>query len=422
MQKIILLLLILFLGFTSFISAQNFLVADTIMKDSLNLNKKIVPESDRKEQNVLYTGDDLAEDSFQGSWPMFGTKMRMKIGGYVKADLLYDFNGTLDPDQFLMSTIPVKGQPEYGGSGYMSFFARETRFNIDVRRMAGKVPLKLFIEGDFWTAGYQFRMRQAYVVAGDFLVGQTWTTLSVLESIPVLIDFAAGDALFGGRTAQVRYQKRLSDQLSFAVAIENIPFLGIENPDTLPGRAIYQVPFIPVRFDYSWKTGLLVVGAGVGMIGWNGGGEGPKPKTLQASVLVAGRQYIGKLTFITWNFSYGDASGENIMAFGGSNANAVLTANGDLERIPSFSAVLGFKHSWSETLSSNISYAYGWLQVPPSRDPYALQDGGIGHVNLIFSPLDYFSTGIEYMYGSKKATNDELGRASRIQMMLKFSF
>jgi hypothetical protein len=422
MKKIILLSLILTLGLTSFISAQNLLVADTIMKDSLNMYMKIVPDSDRKEQNVLYTGDDLVEDSFRGSWPMFGTKLRMKIGGYVKTDLVYDFSGTLDPTQFLMATIPVEGQPEYGGRGYMSFFAKETRFSIDVRRTTGKVPLKLFIEADFWSAEYQLRMRHAYIVAGDFLVGQTWTTLSVMESLPIMIDFAAGDALFGGRTTQVRYQRKLTGQLRFAVAIENIPFLGIENPDTLPGNAMYQVPFIPVRFDYSWKTGLLVVGAGVGMLGWNGGAEGPKPNTIQTSVVVAGRQYIGKLTFVTWNFSYGQATGENIMAFAGSQANAVLTANGDLDRIPSFALVLGGKHSWTKTLATNFSYAYGWLQVPASRDPFALQYGGIGHVNMIYSPLDYLTTGLEFMWGAKRDSNDNRGAAYRLQWMIKFSF
>lgn len=422
MKLKILLSTLFILGFTSYNSAQNFFVSDTIMRDSVNLDKKIVPDIDRKEQVVLYTGKDLVEDAFKGSWPMFGTEMRMKVGGYVQTNLLYDFDGTLNPTQFLMSTIPVEGQPEYGGRGYMNFYARDSRINIDVRRTMGKIPLKLFIEGDFFSGSDQFRLRHAYIVAGDFIVGQTWTTLSIMESIPYLIDFAAGDALFGGRTPQVRYQRKLSDQLQFAIAIENIPFLGIDNPENLPGKAIYQFPNIPIRFDYSWQTGLLAVGASAGLLGWNGGKSGPNPNALQVNLVVAGRQYLGKETFFTWNLSYGQAAGENIMAFAGSNANAVLTAEGELERIPSFAAVLGAKHSWSKTFSSNISYAYGWLEVPASREPFALQEGGIGHVNLIYSPKDYFSTGIEYMYGTRKASNDALGSAGRIQMMAKFSF
>ena len=421
-RRISLYIILYFLVFNSLGIAQNLLVTDTTMTDSINLNKKIVPDSDRKEQVVLYTGDDLVEDAFRGSWPMFGSGLRMKIGGYVKADLVYDFNGTLDPTQFLMSTIPVEGQPEHGGRSYMNFFARETRFNIDVRRTQGKVPLKLFLEGDFFSPGNQLRLRHAYIVAGDFIIGQTWTTLSVLESLPNLIDFASGDALFGGRTAQLRYQKKISDKLRFAIAIENIAFLGIENPNDLPGKAIYQFPLIPVRFDYSWETGLFVVGASVGMLGWSSGESGPDPNTLQTSFVVAGRQYLGKETFVTWNVSYGQASGENIMAFAGSDANAVLTADGELEGIPSLSAVVGAKHSWSDKLSSNISYAYGWLEVPDSRDPLALKRGGIGHVNLIYSPLDYLSTGVEFMWGAQRTTNDALGRASRLQFMTKFSF
>lgn len=422
MKSIITLTLCLVLGFISLMCAQNTSVTDTIFRDSINLDKKIVPEGDRKEQVVLYTGEDLVEDAFQGSWPMFGTNLRMKVGGYVKTDLVYDLDGTLDPTQFLMSTIPVPGQPEYGSRGYMNFFSRETRFNIDVRRTQEKIPLKLFIEGDFFSAGNQFRLRHAYIVAGNFIIGQTWTTLSVLESLPNMIDFASGDALFGGRTAQLRYQKKISEHLRIMVAIENIAYLGIDNPNNIPGRPIYQIPLLPVRFDYSWQSGLLAVGASVGMLGWNGGASGPNPNAFQTSVVVAGRQYIGKQTFFTWNFSYGQSSGENIMAFAGSNANAVLTAAGELDRITSFAGVLGLKHSWTSKLSSNIAYAYGVLDVPPSRDPFALQDGGIGHVNLIYSPLDYFSTGVEFMWGKKRATNDEIGNANRLQMMAKFSF
>ncbi|NJN26358.1 MAG: hypothetical protein HC819_10450 [Cyclobacteriaceae bacterium] len=421
-EKSISLTLVLITVFTSCILAQNAQVTETISKDSINLNEKIVPDIDRKEQVVLYTGQDLVDDDFKGSWPMFGTDMRMKVGGYVQANVLYDFSGTLDPTQFLMSTIPVEGQPEYGGRSYMNFYTKDSRFNIDVRRTMGKVPLKLFLEGDFFSSSSQLRLRHAYMVAGDFIVGQTWTTLSIMESLPFMIDFAAGDALFGGRTAQIRYQKKLSDQLRFAVAIENISTLGIENSNNIPGNAMYQLPVIPIRFDYSWQTGLLAVGASAAMLSWNGGANGPNPNAFQTNIVVAGRQYLGKVTFVTWNVSYGQASGENIMAFAGSNANAVLTANGELDRIPSFALVVGAKHSWSKTFSSNFSYAYGWLEVPASRDPFALQDGGIGHVNVLYSPQSYFTTGIEFMWGAQRTTNDAFGRASRIQMMAKFSF
>lgn len=422
-KKRVFLLAFLVFGVATSGHAQNVEVADSVRKDSLNLKKKIVPTGDRRENNVLNTGSDLTDESFMGSWPMFGTDLRMKIGGYVKADFVADFNGTLDNAQFLMSTIPVEGQPEYGNAGYVNFFAKETRFNIDVRRIEkGKVPLKLFIEGDFFNDETRFRLRHAYMVVGDFIIGQTWTTLSFLEAMPNMIDFAAGDALYGGRTVQVRYQKKVRDKLLFAAGLEQLSFLGIENPDTLTGQATRKLPLLAIRFDYSWNTGILFLGGSIAQLAWDGGALGSSQNALQLNGAIALRQYYGnKRGYLTCGMSYGLGAGENIIAFAGSDANAVLSTTG-LKTIPALSASAGLNFKWTEQWVSNIHYAYGWLETPPEREAFALKRGGIGHVNLMFSPIDRISTGLEFMWGAQRTTNDAFGRASRVQFMTKFSF
>lgn len=381
-----------------------------------------IPTEDVKEKSQVLMGTDLVDDDFPGSWPMFGKNTRIKVGGYVQANYLYDFDGTLDRRQFLMSTIPVEGTPEYANRGYSSFFANDSRFNVDVRRIdKDKPPLRVFLEGDFWPSGSSFRLRHAYVAFGDFLAGQTWTTLSVLEAMVIGIDFAAGDALFGGRTVQLRYQRHLGERWKLALGIENLDFMGIENPDDLPGAPSQAAPLLAARVDYSWKGGLLVAGSSVGQLRWDGGADGPYATALQWDALVAGRQYLGR-DFLTWHVSYGHGSGENVMAFIGSDANAVLTPDGRLETIPAFAFVLGFHHKWSDQLASNLSYAYGWLDTPETREPLALKRGGIGHANLVWQPTPHFSTGVEYMYGAQVTTNDALGRASRVQGMVKMEF
>ena len=396
--------------------------ADLLVTDSLNISQKIYPMGDVRETSQVLSGNDLVASNFPGSWPMFGADIRMKIGGYVKVDALYDVDGTTDRTQFLMSTIPVEGQPEYDNHGYFSFLSKETRYYIDVRRIGeGKVPLKLFVEGDFWSEGSRFRLRQAYITAGDFIIGQTWTTLSILESLPFMIDFAAGDALFGGRTTQVRYQKHFKGNLKLVLAVEDLYLIGIENPNDIAGMASSQLPLFAARLDYNWKNGLLVIGSSVGQLRWDKGADGTT-QALQVDGLIAGRQYLGKNNYWTWNISAGYGSGENIMAFAGSNANAVLTPEGNLETIPSFATVLGFMHKWTDHLSSNFSYAYGWLETPDSRAPFALKEGGVGHVNLIYRSYKRFSTGIEYIWGTQRTTNDALGSASRVQAMAKFEF
>jgi hypothetical protein len=392
--------------------------------DSTAKGLEQVPKQDLRDQNIVpLSGSDLVASEFVGSWPMFGTIFRMKIGGYVKTDFLYDITGNDDRTQFLLATIPVEGTPEYGNGGYFNAFAKETRFNIDIRRVAQtSVPLRVFIEGDFWTAGNWFRLRHAYITAGNFTIGQTWTTVSFLETITIYIDFAAGDALYGGRTAQIRYDHRINDNWKFAVGLEMLDFMGIENSNDLYGEASLRFPVLAGRLGYYWSSGLALLGGQVAQLRWDGGGIGPDATALQASVVFGGRQYIGKEDFFTWNISFGRGSGENIMAFAGSQANAVLNDQGKLETMPAFAFVLGYMHRWNDQFNSNLGYAYGWLEAPESRAAYALAQGGIGHVNLFYTLSSEVSTGIEYMWGTQKTTNGALGRASRVQCMVKFQF
>jgi len=376
-----------------------------------------------KETTEVLSGKELVSDEFLGSWPMFGNDTRMKIGGYVKADFVIDLDGTLEKTQFLMRTIPVEGTPDYGNDAYVAMFSKESRFNIDVRRVRpGALPLRGFIEGDFFTAGNQFRLRHAYVSAGDFLIGQTWTMLTFLESLPFIIDFGAGDALFGGRTTQIRYTRTVNDRWKVAVGLENLDYLGIENPNDAPGRATTQMPLIAARADRRWETGVLFLGTSVAQLHWDGAWSDPSASAVQFDLVVAGRQKVGSPNYVTWNVAWGVGAGENIMAFADSDANAVLDANSNLDTMPALSAVLGCGREWSPRWSSNLALAYGWLDTPDSRAPYALKRGGIGHINLIFEPRDNFSTGIEFMYGAQRVQNNAKGDASRVQYMVKYAF
>ncbi len=396
---------------------------ETFAQEDSTSNQLTIPQKDLKEVKLLTATEQLENPDFIGSWPMFGSGLRLKIGGYFKTDFVYDVDGTRDKNQFLMRTIPVEGQPEYGREGYVSFFAKETRINIDIRRMdKDKIPLQAFVEGDFFSSTNQFRLRHAYISAGDFIIGQTWTTLSFLESMAFMIDFAAGDALFGGRSVQIRYQKQLTETVKLYAGLEYLSSLGIENPNSLEGEANIQLPLLALRLDKRWKTGVLFLGSSIAQLRWDGGTDGPSDQTYQLSLVVAGRQYIGKGDYFTFNVSTGNAFGENIIAFAGSNANAVLNDNGELEAIQGLSAMFGFMHRWTSKLESNFNYAYGWLDGPEGRQPFALKRGGIGHVNLIYYFDKNLSTGVEYMWGAQRTANDAFGRAGRIQFMAKFAF
>jgi hypothetical protein len=392
-------------------------------KDTTPSQKLDIPNSDLRESHQVLTGSELVEDNFPASWPMFGSEYRMKIGGRAKLDILYDINGSGDRTSFLMSQIPIEGSPEDANRGYFNMFARESRINFDMRRTTpGKVPLSIFIEGDFWSSAgtSYYRLRHAYIVAGNFIFGQTWTTTSIMESIPNLIDFAAGDGLYGGRTTQIKYQKRINDKWKWALGLEMMDFIGIDNPFNQPGSSSLGLPSLGARLDYSWKTGVVVLGTNLAQMRWDGG-DSLYATAIQLAVVIGGRQYLGK-DYFTFNVALGQGSGDNIMALTGSNSNAILTPDGELETMPAIAIVLGYVHKWNDKFTTNASVAYTELDPSVYRAPESMKAAAIGHINLIYQATERLSTGMEYMWGERKNKNSDFGRANRVQAMVKFDF
>ena len=68
--------------------------------------------------------------------PCLAQKHEWPIGGYVKLDYIQDFDGLYDRFQFLIQQVPVAGDGRPDQSGYMNLFARETRFNFDIRSIS----------------------------------------------------------------------------------------------------------------------------------------------------------------------------------------------------------------------------------------------------------------------------------------------
>jgi len=391
---------------------------------------RIVPErlekgsNQSKDAHDVMSGAELVADDFVGSWPLFGTDSRMKIGGYFKLDALYDFDGAGDPLQFPIGQIPVDGSPEAGRSGYFNMFVRETRVNLDVRRRGyGGTAQQVFLEVDFFDESSNApRLRHAYLVYGNLLLGQTWTTVLELDSVPFTLDFGSGDALFGTRTPQIRWQQQQTAAWSWAVGLELQQTAGIYNPLDLPGRASTQWPVLAARLTHERSDGVRSLAALVQSLHWDGQDAGPDADAIGWALIYAGRRNFGRRTFFAWNLAYGDGTADNIMALTGSEANAVLAPDGRLVTRRGYSAALGLGYQWTETLSSNLAYAFTDLEDLGQRAPNAIQSGGVGHVNLVWSAREKLSTGLELIWGRRENADGDTGEATRIQTMVKYFF
>lgn len=398
--------------------------------DSLNTQAIETSRIDIFRGNIInYTGQDLLDASFPNSIPIFGSKTRISFPGYVKLDYIQDFDGGYDRFQYEIQNVPIQGDGRLPQSGYMNMHARESRFGIDIRSVTETgMPVQVFFELDFYNLdrgpfNQTARLRHFYGVLGRLLIGRTWGTQSDLFSVPITIDFAAGDALTGTRRAQVRFEDKINENVNYAIALEMLEFPGIDGIDSL-GQASQSLPLLASRLTRKTKSGgRIMVGASVFQLRWDGQSIIPNSTAIGWGVSFSGREYFGKSKhFLYWLSSYGDGWGSQIVATIGTGASAYLTPEGELGKNPAWNLGGGLAINLTEKLISNLSINAFAIEPPESREAKKMVSGESAHINLIWSPYKKVNTGIEFMYLKRNNMDDSSGTGRRLQMMIKYLF
>jgi DcaP outer membrane protein len=395
--------------------------------DSLKISKDRL--DDFRGNIIDYTGQDLIDASFPNSWPLFGSKARMSIGGYVKIDYIQDLDGAYDRFQYEIQNVPVEGDGRPQQSGYMNMHARESRFNLDVRSITETgMPVRVFFEFDFYNLdrspfNQTLRLRHAYGVLGRLLIGRTWGTQSDLFAVPVTIDFAAGDALMGTRRAQIRFEDKINDKYNYAVALEMLEFPGVDGRD-FEGQTSQSLPLLVGRITKKTASGgRLFLGASLFQLRWDGEGAIPNSTAVGWGFSFSGREYFGeKKHWFRWMANYGQGWGSQIVATLGTQASAILNDEGKLETMPAWNLGSGVAINISEKLTSNFNLNYYSITPSEFRDNSKMKSGSSGHINLIWSPYKKVDAGIEYMRLQRINGDSSSGTGNRIQMMIKYNF
>ncbi|MCM2369443.1 DcaP family trimeric outer membrane transporter [Aporhodopirellula aestuarii] len=353
----------------------------------------------------LYSAPDFANGVI-----VAGENIAMKIGGFVKADFIYDFAPIDSTDSFVTTSIPVGAPPRTNAR----FHARQTRLSFDTRWVSDEHTIRIFVEGDFFGDGNQYRLRHAYGEVGSLLVGQTWTTFTDVASAPATLDFEGSVSSVNRRQAQARWtQPLLGDDLTLALAIEDTQF-NIEPPVGVTGDPRSQSPDFVGHLRL--KTDLL---------------------RFQAAGLyrVVGFQPTGAevLTRDAWGFNFAGSIllterskvysqivfGEGIGSYRGlPDAAPTAVDQGDL--LPLFGWMVGYTQDWNDDLSSNLTYAENSLDNTAFQDPDDVHRTTYLAANLIWSPLERVKVGIEYLYGTRENVDRASAPAHRIQTAVIF--
>jgi len=372
--------------------------------------------------------DPYRDQDFLKSVPLFGSDWRFSFGGYAKVDVIHDFSGTGNDQEFVLATIPVDGNPLPGS--YTNIQAAETRFSFDMRNSASKyADDRFYLEMDFFDESNQLspRLRHAYFQYGNLLAGRTWTLLTELRQLPFLLDFSGGDSILGGRTVQIRWsQANVARDFGWAVALENFDDGEIFNPDNLEGEARADIPRLTAGVTRIWERVTWSAGGAVTQVRWNGSDSTSDESAAAYTVTTAGRIYLDdrNSNYVGLGTSYASGSITDIITFAnGGVPNASIDANGELELAKGWNAQIGAHWNWNPVWSSNVSIAYADLtDVPESFDPDFIRTGTSIHANLIYAFDERIKAGLELMHGERENVSGRDGDAQRLQFSLIYYF
>lgn len=355
--------------------------------------------------------DDPAEIP-PGWWKIPKTATRMKIGGYVKFDLIHDFNPIGSPDYFDVSTIPTDGSK--GEITHMH--AKETRVFLDFRSPSKVGELRAYVEGDFYGTSGAFRLRHAFVEInnGKWLAGQWWSNFMDENIIPPTLDFEKPAAYAFARHAMLRWKQALSSDSYFAIAVEE-PNTRAQTPAE-PGKFESPLPDLTARYRVTKKWGHVQLSGFAAQLRYRFAAGGTD------DVSLFGGNLSGQFNFLTKDkFIYQIVYGPGVGRFRGGLA-AGLDGNGDLEPITDIGATAGIQHFWNDNVSSLLVYNQGsndTTEGQPQTDVYRINYLA---VNLVWHFVDNAFAGIEYLRGTREDINEEDGTANRVQFSVKYSF
>lgn len=351
---------------------------------------------------------------FNGLLTITGDDAALKIGGYVKADLITDFDPIGATDTFDTGTIEVDSI----GRRNARFHARQTRLSFDNRWRIGDEIARAFVEVDFFGdrtgANDALRLRHAYGTMGYLIVGQTWTAFTDPSAVPQTLDFEGAVSNVNRRQGLIRVEVPFAfDGLMFAASIEN-PSTTIEAPTQVQGEARTETPDFISRLRFEADRSEFQIAMVLRELGFQPLGQDVITGTAW------GFNFTGSVRRSNLDKVYYQITfGEGIGSYRGS-PDVVATGPNTAEILPIFGWMIGYRHRWSDCLTSNLTYSELHAEDIPGQDGDNLLQTSYLAVNLIANPYERVFWGIEYLHGSRRNQSSASSDANRIQLSCGF--
>jgi hypothetical protein len=351
-----------------------------------------------------------------------GTDTDIGLHGFAEFQIIHDTDG-LDNNRFDTATIPVDGAPSQ-----TKFSVNPTQLAISSATAVPKGQLNTMISMDFngQLDRPEPRLRVAYgeFVSDDLgfgvLGGQTYATMLDLRTVPETLDFAGPAGLWQQRQPLLRLTNSFVDELITEVSIEtpeNASYIDADRRTRWPDLAFAGT----WRFGGEYLKHIRLAGLVRDLRAE--GAEGSTDSALGWAVGGSTKlnlPFLGAKDNFKFTVHYGDGYGTQLK--GGPKEGAFDTGNSELETIGIFGSYGGIQRFWSERFRSNLVYGYVNADNPGFVSGDTLDNTQYAAVDLIWSPYNKVSLGVEYLWGRRENKDGASGTANRYLFSSRIDF
>jgi hypothetical protein len=377
-----------------------------------------VEESIQASQEAESTQYDI--NSFPGSIPIPGTSAAMRIGGFVKMNIVESFDPIGSTDRFIVSTIPV---PQTSGTTISSLTVSQSRLNLELRDVTKAGPLRAFVEGDFAGPNNTFRLRHAFGQFHDLLIGMTWSTFMDADARPEDLDFEGINGQILVRQPQIRYFPTIAKDWNLLLAMED------PNPEVAGGDGVSRIPDLVLSVRRTWfnkwhvKSALLYrnIEAICNCL------DEPTDDVTGWAVSLSGKSAIkwwDQRDSLQFQINYGSGYGRYVNDLGNLNNNDAVfdPMTGKLHAFTVTAFYVALQKWWAESLRTNFNISYVEVDNFDFQPMDAYHKTERYSANVIWSPTPRADLGVELLYGKRQNRDKQSANALQLQLAATYRY
>lgn len=387
--------------------------------------------------------DFVARGMMPGSFLVPGSNTSVRLRGFARLVMLYDFDPIGTPDAFITNSIPV---PQQVGENF-NMSARMSRFGLETWTPTSFSDWNVhtLIEGDFFTGagqaagggGNTFRLRHAFIDFGIFRIGQQNSVFTDVTSWPSVVDFRGPNSWINQRQPLLRVTLPIGcNGLYWAGGIER-SFSDITTNGL--GTGVQNVPDFTMHLRYEADCGHVQISGLFRQIGYRPTGGSVQREAASAIsgstafhpwAILLGTDPVHDespsgltLSRIVVQATHGAGVGRFINDLGGRGFDGQVNPVTDqLELVDASAWHASYEHWYNEHWLTNFTLAQVNVSNNANQDPTTYNSADYIAGSLWWIPIPRLAVGIELLHGKRENLDGQSAKGERLNGSIQYNF